>query len=187
VLNAIEVCCILSFTPPQKFSFVAKQLFISTTDFAGNTLWSFTAPRASHLQTRWPPLTSLLLLPARFRSASWSLRSQITSNPSPESGHLSRTTTHHHGNHPSYRPICGTLSSSHEKPTTNVWTGRSSSTARHSNSTCPIYPLLIANTTQWLQSYSRHCPQVGSQHGHSCEFPCLEVSHPPHRKRQPNR
>jgi len=128
----------------------------------------------------------VLLLPARFCSTSWSLQSRTTLNPSPESGQLSTTTTHHHSNHPGYRPIPGTLSSSHKKPTTNVWTRCSPGNACYPNSTCPIYPLPIANTTQWLQSHSRRSPRVGSRHRHSREFPCLEVSHPPHRKCQLN-
>ena len=53
-----------------KFSFAAKQLFIPTIDFAGNTLWSFITPRSFHLQTERSSPTSLLLLPVQFRSAS---------------------------------------------------------------------------------------------------------------------
>ena len=40
--------------------------------------------RSFHLRTRWPPPTSLLLLPTRFRSASRSLRSRTTPAPSSE-------------------------------------------------------------------------------------------------------
>jgi len=47
----------------EKISFTTKQLFIPTTDFAGSTLWSFITPWSFHLRTRWPPPTSLLLLP----------------------------------------------------------------------------------------------------------------------------
>jgi len=82
-----------------KFSFAAKQLFIPTTDFAGNTLWSFISPRSFHLRTRWPPLTFLLLLSTRFRSASRSRGNRTTPTPAQESGHLSTKTLHHHGNH----------------------------------------------------------------------------------------
>jgi len=80
--NRLKLHIILHSTA--KFSFAAKQPFIPTTDFAGNTLWSFITPRSSHLRTRWLPPTSLLLLPARFRSASRSLRSRTTPTPSPE-------------------------------------------------------------------------------------------------------
>jgi len=145
-----------------KFSFAAKQLFIPTTDFAGNTLWSFITPRSFHLRTRWPPLTSLFLLYARFRSVSRSLRFQTTPNPSAESGHLSTTTTYHHGNQPSYRPISGTHSSSHGKPTTNVQNRCSPGNARRTDSTRPFHPPPIANTTQCLQPHSRRYPRVGS-------------------------
>jgi len=82
-----------------KFSFAAKQLFIPTTDFAGNTLWSFLTPRSFHLRTRWPSLTSLLLLPTRFRSASQSPGNRTTPTFVPKSGHLSTKTLHHHGKH----------------------------------------------------------------------------------------
>jgi len=144
-----------------KFSFAANQLFILTTKFAGNTLWSFITPRSSHLQTHWPPLTSLLLLPTRFRSALRSLWFQTTPDPSPESGHLSTATTHHHGNHPGYRPIPGTCSSNHEQPTINVCIRCSPGNAHHLNFTRPIHTPPIANTTKWLQPHSRHCPRVG--------------------------
>jgi len=76
-----------------------KQLFIPTTDFAGNTLWSFITPRSFHLRTRWPPLTSLLLLPARFRSVSRSPGNRTRPTTALKSGHLSTKTLHHHGNH----------------------------------------------------------------------------------------
>jgi len=82
-----------------KFSFTTKQLFIPTTDFAGNTLWSFIIPQSFHLRTRWPPLTSLLLLPAQFRSVSRSSSYRTTPTPAPKSGHLSTKTLHHHDNH----------------------------------------------------------------------------------------
>jgi len=50
----------------------------------------------------------------------------------------------------------------------------------------PSIPRRLPTQPQWLQPHSRHCPQVGTRHEHPREFPCLEVSHPPYRKRQPN-
>ena len=129
----------------------------------------------------------MLLLPARFHSGSRSLWFRTTPTPPLKSGHLSTTTTRHHGNQPGYRPISDTLSGGHGQPTTNVQIGRGPRTARHPNPTRPIHSPPIANTTQRLQPHGRRCSRVGSRHGHPCELSCLEVSHPPHRKCQPNR
>ena len=164
-----------------KFAFAAKQLFTPTTDFAGNTLWSFITPWSFHLRTRWPSPTSLLLLSVRFRSTSRSPGCRTTPTPTSKSGHLSTKTLHHYGNH-----LClhgKQQSQPNNKPV--AWGEPLHPTTKHIHTTTASNPNpTTKHLHRHVQSRVGLYARLGPGYQHTGQLPCLEIRTGPHHRYQ---